>query len=365
MHDKRAVARFPACAQRLVALRLVAFLPVALLLVAVGASAAEVGPPPVARLSAAVGPAFALGKAGERWAKLVAERSGGRLPVRFFPGASLAHGDPAREFIALRDGAADLAVGSTLFWSTQVVELNVVSLPWLVPDASALAAIAEGPVAERLMAAMERAGVVPLALAVLGHRAISLVGAAPRSPADFAGMKVRVAATPLVIDLFTSLGALPQAMAVADAHAAFRAGTLDAQEGTLSTLVAARLETFGAKHVLLWDAVAECAVFAANKAAWNGWTDDTRSIVREAALQAARELPALAQAENDVAQAELGQRGVTVTRLTATGRAAFAAATRGVYDKWAAVIGADLVSATEAAVRSRNPSEPERPTGGH
>ena len=30
---------------------------------------------------------------------------------------------------------------------------------------------------------------------------------------------------------------------------------------------------------------------------------------------------------------ELTQRGVTVTRLTATGRAAFAAATRGVYDK--------------------------------
>ena len=125
-------------------------------------------------------------------------------------------------------------------------------------------------------------------------------------------------------------------MAVADAHAAFRAGTLDAQEGTLATLAAARLDTFGLKQVLLWDAVAECAVFAANQAAWNGWTDEARSIVREAALQAARELPALAQAENDAAQAALGRRGVTVTRLTATGRAAFAAATRGVYDKWAA-----------------------------
>ncbi len=319
-----------------------------------GPSAGEPDAPPVAKLSTAVGPAFALGKAGERWAKLVAERSGGKIPVRFFPGASLAQNDPAREFIALRDGAAELAVGSTLFWSAQVVELNVVSLPWLAPEANALAAIAEGPVAERLFAAVERAGVVPLALAVLGHRAMSLSGAAPRSPADFVGLKVRVAATPLLIDLFTSLGALPQAMAVADAHAAFRAGTLDAQEGTLATLAAARLDTLGVKQVLLWDAVAECAVFAANKSAWNSWTDEARSIVREAALQAARELPALAQAENDAAQAALGRRGVTVTRLTATGRAAFAAATRGVYDKWAAVIGADLVSATEAAVKGIN-----------
>jgi len=369
MRDKRSVARFPGCAHLLVAFRFAALRLVAvrfaavqfaalhlvaLLLVAAGASAAEIGASPVVKLSTAVGPAFALGKAGERWAKLVAERSGGKLPARFFPGASLAHNDPAREFIALRDGAADLAVGSTLAWSTQVVELNVVSLPWIAPDASALAAIAEGPVAERLLAAVERAGAVPLALSVLGHREISLFGAAPRSPAEFAGMKVRVAATPLVTDLFTSLGALPQAMAIADAHAAFRAGTLDAQEGTLATLAAARLDTFGVKHVLLWDAVAECAVFAANKAAWNGWTDETRSIVREAALQAARELPGLAQAENAVAQAALGVRGVTVMRLTAAGRAAFAAATRGVYDKWAAVVGADLVSATEAAAKGAN-----------
>ncbi|MET0682668.1 MAG: TRAP transporter substrate-binding protein DctP [Casimicrobiaceae bacterium] len=343
MQDKHPIAWSVTCA----------YLLVALFLAATVASAGEPNALPEAKLSTAVGPAFALGKAGERWAKLVAERSGGKIPARLFPGATLAHNDPAREFIALRDGAADLAVGSTLFWSAQVVELNVVSLPWVAPAANELAVIAEGPVAERLLAAAERAGVVPIALAVLGHRALALTGAAPRSPADFVGLKVRVAATPLLTDLFTTLGALPQGMAATDAHAAFRAGTLDAQEGTLATIAAARLDTFGVKQVLLWDAVAECAVFAANKAAWNGWTDETRSIVRDAALQAARELPALAKAENDAAQAALGRRGVTVTRLTATGRAAFTAATRGAYDKWAAVIGVDLVAATEAAVKTR------------
>src|SRR5512137_2702520 len=86
------------------------------------------------KLSAAVGPAFALGKAGERWAKLIAEQSGGSVSVQFHPGAALASRDPAREFVALRDGAADLAVGSTLFWSGQVVELNAIGLPWPAPE---------------------------------------------------------------------------------------------------------------------------------------------------------------------------------------------------------------------------------------
>src|SRR6476619_6451436 len=101
------------------------------------------------KLSTAVGPAFALGTAGDRWAKGIGERSGGRLAVKLYPGAALADRDPAREFFALASGAADLAVGSSLFWSAQVPELNVIGLPWIVPDAKALAALVAGAVKER------------------------------------------------------------------------------------------------------------------------------------------------------------------------------------------------------------------------
>jgi TRAP-type C4-dicarboxylate transport system substrate-binding protein len=302
------------------------------------------------KLSTAVGPAFALGKAGARWAQLIAGRSGAGIPVRLVPGAALAARDPARELIALRDGAADLAVGSSLFWAAQVVELNVIGLPWLAPEDKDLAALAGEAVTTRLAAAMERAGVVPLAFAALGHRELATTGRVLRTPDDVAGLKVRLAAIPLVTDLFVSLRAEPRAMTLAEAQAALRAGNLDAQEGTLATIAAARLDTLGVRQVMLWGAVAECAVFAASKAAWNRWTAEQRAVARDAALEAARELPALARAENDAALAELRKRGVAVTRLTPTGRAAFAAAARGVYDKWAAAIDPDLVRAAEAAV---------------
>src|SRR5580765_7501372 len=89
-------------------------------------------------LSTALGPAYPQGKGGELWAKLIRERSGGRLAVRQFPGATLAQRDPAREFLALRGGAIDLAVASVSNWAPQVPELNVISLPWLFPDLAAL-----------------------------------------------------------------------------------------------------------------------------------------------------------------------------------------------------------------------------------
>jgi len=346
MTDERTFARFPSLALLLAVLSLAASYAVA--------QEPKDKPEPW-KVSAAVGPAFALGKAGARWAQLITEKSDGKIPVRFFPGAVLASRDPAREFVALRDGAAELAVGSTLFWSGQVAELGVIGLPWLAPEDRDLAALTGEAVTARLGAAMERAGVVPLAFAVLGHREVATTGRVLRSPDDVAGMKVRLASTPLVADLFVGLGAEPRAMALADAQAALRAGTLDAQEGTLATIAAARLDTLGVRQVMLWGAVAECAVFAANRAAWNGWTAEQRAVVRDAALEVALALPALARAENDAAVVELRKRGVTVTRLTGTGRAAFAAAVRGVYDKWAAVAGADLVRAAEAAVRGNAP----------
>ncbi len=302
------------------------------------------------KLSTAVGPAFALGTAGDRWAKRIGERSGGKLAVKLYPGAALADRDPSRELFALASGAADLAVGSSLFWSAQVPELNVIGLPWIVPDAKALDALVAGTVKERLDAAIERAGAVPLAYAPLGLRSLATTAIGAQTPDDLKGLKVRIGATPLVADILIALGAQPTTMTFADAQAALKAGKLDAQEGTLATFVAARFDALGVRHVVMWGAVAEVAVFAVNRAFWARLSDADRTIVGEAAKEVAAELPALVVTENEGALAELRKRGVSVTRVTATGRAAFGFATRGVYDKWAAVAGADLVRAAEAAI---------------
>ena len=302
------------------------------------------------KLSTAVGPAFALGTAGDRWAKGIGERSGGRLAVKLYPGAALADRDPAREFFALASGAADLAVGSSLFWSAQVPELNVIGLPWIAPDAKALETLVAGTMKERLDAAIERAGAVPLAYAPLGLRSLATTTIGAQTPDDLKGLKVRIGSTPLVADLLIALGAQPATMTFAEAQAALKAGKLDAQEGSLETFVAARFDALGVRHVVMWGAVAEVAVFAVNRQLWARLSDADQTIVGEVAKEIAAELPALAVTENEGALAELRKRGVSVTRVTASGRAAFGFATRGAYDKWAAVAGADLFRAAEAAL---------------
>jgi TRAP-type C4-dicarboxylate transport system substrate-binding protein len=205
---------------------------------------------------------------------------------------------------------------------------------------------------ERFFRALGEAGVVPLAVAALGHRALASTSREIRTPDDAAGLRIRITATPFLTDVYGGLLMLPQATSFAAAQAAFRAGTLDAQEGTPATFGVARLDAVGIRHVLLWDAIAEVAVFAVNAKTWSGLTEAQRTLVTDTAQEVARELPAAVRSENEAALAEMRKHGVTVTRLTTAGRAAFAAAARGVYDRWASVAGDELVRAAEAAVKA-------------
>lgn len=172
------------------------------------------------RLSTVLGTAFTWGKAGERWAELIKQKTDGRINVKQYPGTSLVGGDQTREFSAIRQGVIDLAVGSSINWSPQVKQLNLFSLPFLVPDAKGLDALIKGEVGKDLFAVLDKQGVVPLAYGENGFREISNSKQPITSPADLKGMKIRIVGSPIFIDSFTALGANPTQMSWADAQPA-------------------------------------------------------------------------------------------------------------------------------------------------
>ena len=302
------------------------------------------------KLSTAQGPAYPLGNAGEIWATLIRERSGGRIAVTYYPGATLTSRDPAREFGALRDRAIDLAVGSTLAWSQQVPQLYVLALPWLVPGTSEMHALLEGEVGKRLAAALESRGVVALAWGENGF--IDLASAAPvHKPADLAGLRLRAQSSPLIEETLVALGAIPSAMSAVDARKLLDRGELDGEETTIAAYSAARLYAGPLSHLLLWQAHADAMVFAVNPTVWNAWSETDRALVREAAEEASRQARTMAQRLTDEgALGRLGAQGAAVNRLTPAGKDAFRDATRAVYDRWTPVIGVELVDAARNAV---------------
>ncbi len=310
------------------------------------------------RLSTTLGTAFPWGQAGERWIELVKEKTQGRINIKLYSGNSLVGGEQTREFTAIRQGVIDMSIGSTINWSPQIKELNLFSLPFLMPDYKAMDALTQGEVGKDLFAVLEKKGdVIPLAWGENGFREMSNSKRPIASPADMKGMKFRVVGSPLYNETFTALGANPTQMSWADAQPALASGAVDGQENPLSVFVAAKLPTVGQKYLTLWHYVADPLIFVVNKQVWNNWTPADREAVRQAALQAGRENVEKARkgiAGNDnVVLKQIEAGGVTVTQLTPAQREAFVQATRPVYDKWAKSIGADLVKKAEAAIAKR------------
>jgi len=309
------------------------------------------------KMSLVLGPPMPWGMAGKIWADLVKERTQGRINIKLYPGVSLIQGDQTREFSALRQGVIDMAVGSTINWSPQVKELNLFSMPFLMPDYKAIDALTQGEVGKDIFARLDKAGVVPLAWGENGFREVTNSKRPIKSPEDLKGMKLRVVGSPIYSDMFTAMGANPTQMSWADAQPALASGAVDGQENPLYLFKALKMQTVGQKFITTWGYVADPLVFVVNKDIWASWTPADQQIVRQAALDAGKQEIALSrqglvEADKPLLK-EIAEAGVTVTQLTPAEREAFVKVTRPVYAKWKPTVGADLVNKAEKAIAAR------------
>ena len=309
------------------------------------------------KMSLVLGPPTPWGMAGKIWADLVKERTQGRINIKLYPGVSLIQGDQTREFSALRQGVIDMAVGSTINWSPQVRQLNLFSLPFLMPDYAAIDALTQGEVGKDIFKILDTAGVVPLAWGENGYREVTNSKHPIKAPADLKGMKLRVVGSPIFSDMFSAMGANPTQMSWADAQPALASGAVDGQENPLFLFTVLKMHTVGQKYVTTWGYVADPLIFVVNKEIWGSWSKADQDIVRQAAVDAGKEEIVLArkglvEADKPLLK-EIAGMGVTVTQLTPAEREACVKVTAPVYAKWKPQVGAALVDKAEKAIAAR------------
>lgn len=311
------------------------------------------------RLSTNVNAAFPLGKGAEEWARLVKERTQGRINVKWYPGSSLVGGETTREFTGLRQGTIDFNVSSVINWAPHVKELNLFLLPFLVRDEAGFDALIQGETGRKLFDIIGRNEVVPLAWGENGARELSNSKREIRKPEDLKGLKFRVVGSPIFNDVFKALGANPTQMTFAEAQPALQTGAVDGQENPFTQFVGAKMWSLNQKFITRWAYVNDPLVFAVSKSAWESWTPADREVVRQAAIEAAKF--EISEARKGLAGEasllkDVAANGVRVTELTSVEQDAFSAATRPVVEQWSKTIGTDLVRTAErelAAVRKK------------
>jgi len=297
-------------------------------------------------------------EAAFRWAELVAERTQKRINIRVYPGSQLLGGDQTREFVAMRQGVIDMNVASTINLAPQIRAMNLFSLPFIMPDHKSFDALTSGAVRKHLEAVLTSRDAVPLAWSENGFRQVSNSKRPVRRPDDLKGLKIRYAAGQIYADIFNALGANPLQMSWADLQPALATGAVDGQETPVNVFLSSQLDRVSQRYLSIWNYVADANICLVSKSVWETFAPADQEILRAAAEQAAREHTASSRkgvvGGDRSSFDELKRRNVEVTELSDTEKAAFQAATRAVFDKWAQTVGGELVKEAEEAVARRD-----------
>jgi tripartite ATP-independent transporter DctP family solute receptor len=210
-----------------------------------------------------------------------------------------------------------MAVGSTINWSPQVKELNLFSLPFLMPDYAAIDALTQGSVGQKIFATLDKSGVVPLGWGENGFRELSNSKRPIKSPADLKGMKIRVVGSPIYSDMFTAMGANPTQMSWADAQPALSSGAVDGQENPLATIFGAKLFEVQ-KHLTLTGHQYNPQSVVISKKFWDGLSASEKKIVSDAVAESAKFQRTTARALEAGTLETLKKNGMEVTTLPAS-----------------------------------------------
>jgi len=309
---------------------------------------------PEYKMSIVVGPTGPWGESAARFAEEVKKATDGRINIKPYYSGQLFAGKQTNEFLLMKQGVIDFAVGSTINWSPTVKELNLFSLPFFFPSYKALDAVEYGEVGNRLFKIIEEKGVVGLGWAENGFRDLTNSKRSVTKPEDLEGLKLRVVGSPIFIDIFKAMGANPVSMNWGEALSAFQQGTVDGQENpVLSVIIPNKLWQVN-KYMTAWNYAIDPIILGVSKTVWDTFDRKDKDVIRKAAQEVVKWQKKGAREGLEGSTAafnELRKNGMEVTVLTPEQIKVFKDKTKPVFDKWVKKIGPELVKMAEKDIQ--------------
>ena len=169
-------------------------------------------------------------KGAELFAKLIHERTGGRVQAKVFPNSQL--GNTRQTIEQLQMGSLECTIMPTAFFGGFNRVLTIVDLPFLFPSVEAYYKVMTGPFGKELAKETETIRLKTLAFWTAGWKQFTS-NFPIRKPGDFKGYKVRVMPSPPLMEQYRSYGASPIPIEFPELYNALQLGTVDAQENML------------------------------------------------------------------------------------------------------------------------------------
>lgn len=166
----------------------------------------------------------------KEFARLVKERSGGKVDVQVFPSSQL--GNDRDMLQKMKLGQIDMFIPSTIM-SSVAPEFGVFEMPYIIVDRGHIQRVWSTLGDSVFRKAAEPKGVKILGFWENGFRQTTNNVRPIVKPEDLKGVKLRVPAGEWRVKMFQSYGANPSPMAFSEVFTALKTGVMDGQENPL------------------------------------------------------------------------------------------------------------------------------------
>ncbi|WP_100367173.1 TRAP transporter substrate-binding protein [Yoonia maricola] len=248
----------------------------------------------------------------DRFAELVADKTGGEVSVEVFHGGVLGTQPDAIEQVQL--GAIDVGNFNLGPLGSIVNEANLVSLPFIFRDVDHMFRVMDGPAGEQVSAAMGEAGLLPIGWFDAGARSFYNNTGPINTPDDVAGMKIRVMNNDLFTGMVNAMGGNGTPMAFSEVYQSLSTGVVDGAENNLPSFQSVgHFEVAGfyslSEHLI----IPEC--ICVNTAAFEGLSADMQAAVVAAAEEAAAYQRELWSEQTEASREAVTAAGVQINEI--------------------------------------------------
>ncbi|MCU0796213.1 MAG: TRAP transporter substrate-binding protein [Akkermansiaceae bacterium] len=283
----------------------------------------------------------------ENFAKELTALSGGTLSAQIYPSEQLGNETECLEKI--QQGSIDVTKVSAAPVGNFVPLFRIFSLPYLFRDHEHFWKALDGEVGRDLLAALSKteagspSGIVGLTYYDAGSRSFYTTRPVT-SPADLAGMKIRVQQDPVAEDMVRAMGASAVAMAMGELYTSLKQGGVDGAENNPPSFHSSRHFEI-CKHYILDEHTSVPDVLVASSKLWESLNETERGWVMEAAKRSSLFQRGIWAEASDQALADLKAAGV---EIRTTDPAPFREASASVTAKYATGERAVMVERIQA-----------------
>lgn len=265
------------------------------------------------------------------FAKLVEERTNGRIQILVYPGGAL--GREADVIKQMQYGGIDFARVSISQLGETSPKLNVLQMPYIYNSSEHMWSVLDGEIGNLFLEEMNDYGLVGLSWYDAGTRNFYSSVKPISCLEDLKGMRIRVQESNLMEDMVSSLGAIPVPISYEDVYSALEMGTVDGAENNWPSYESVKHYEV-AKYWTEDEHTRVPEIQLCSEATWNLLSEEDRNIILQAAKESALYERTLWAEREKTAKDIALSGGTIVTELSDEEIARFREAMEDVYAKY-------------------------------